>query len=75
MEIVKMVWFLTENNPYFFFDYEFLILDVSEISCDFENDFLCGYTNKGNYNIKWTRYTGLPQTSETGPSDGMLIYN
>lgn len=50
--------------------FQFEILDEPSITCDFENDFICGYINRGNNTLKWVRYTGQPESSETGPSYG-----
>lgn len=51
----------------------FICKDTPEISCDFENDFICGYSNRDGFNVKWKRYTGSPLSTETGPTDGKLI--
>ena len=46
------------------------MIDISDVTCDFETDFKCGYTNDPAIKKAfWVRYTGFPDTAETGPSN------
>ena len=44
-------------------------IETTEIACDFETDFICGYANDPTTrNTFWMRSTGLSDTTETGPT-------
>ena len=47
------------------------MIDEDSISCDFENDYICGYKNRNDNDIKWKRYVGKSESTETGPLFGL----
>lgn len=47
--------------------------DVPSVSCNFEQDYICGYRTDQTLAMKWKRFSGSIETYETGPINDVTL--